>query len=65
MFYQWCGKSSTQNKHRGDGIGDFRYLTMLNAVKDLSQGMGNRLEAVFYSLVSLEQTCCKGSDNPR
>ena len=47
-----------KNKHGGDGISNFRSLTMLNTdLKILAKILANRLQTVLPSLISPEQTC--------
>ena len=47
-----------ENKHGGDGISNFRPLTMLNTdLKILVKIQVNRLQTVLPSLICPEQTC--------
>ena len=47
-----------KNKHGGDGISNFRPLTMLNTdLKILAKILANRLWTVLLSLICPEQTC--------
>ena len=47
-----------KNKHGGDGISNFRPLTMLNTdLKILAKILANRLQTVLPSLICPEQTC--------
>ena len=47
-----------KNKHGGDGISNFRPLTVLNTdLKILAKILANRLQTVLPSLICPEQTC--------
>ena len=49
-----------KNKHDGDGISNFRPLTMLNTdLKILAKILADHLQTVLPSLICPEQTCVK------
>ena len=57
-FTRGIVKLLRKNKHGGDGISNFRPLTMLNTdLKILAKILANRLQTVLPSLISPEQTC--------
>ena len=57
-FTRGIVKLLCKNKHGGDGISNFRPLTMLNTdLKILAKILANRLQTVLPSLICPEQTC--------
>ena len=57
-FTRGIAKLLHKNKHGGDGISNFRPLTMLNTdFKSLAKILANRLQTVLPSLICPEQTC--------
>ena len=57
-FTRGIVKLLRKNKHGGDGISNFRPLTMLNTdLKILAKILANRLQTVLPSLICPEQTC--------
>lgn len=49
-----------KNKRGGDGINNFRLITMLNTeLMILANDLANRLQVVVPSLISPEQTCAE------
>ena len=57
-FTRGIVKLLRKNKHGGDGISNFRPLTMLNTdLKILAKILANCLQTVLHSLICPEQTC--------
>ena len=57
-FTRGIVKLLRKNKHGGDGISNFRPLTMLNTdLKILAKILANRLQTILPSLICPEQTC--------
>ena len=57
-FTRGIVKLLRKNKHGGNGISNFRPLTMLNTdLKILAKILANRLQTVLPSLICPEQTC--------
>ena len=57
-FTRGIVKLLRKNKHGGDGISNFRPLTMLNTdLKVLAKILANRLQTVLPSLICPKQTC--------
>ena len=56
-FTRGTVKLLRKNKHGGDGISNFRPLTMLNTDLILAKIIASRLQTVLPSLIYREQTC--------